>query len=57
MLFSWDICMCASEECPRYNQCLRGSLTKRQGIYTQSFLSEICNEENDYKYQIKEDEK
>ena len=48
-----DICLCASEDCPKYQDCLRGAGIKRQGIYTISILSEICNEQTNYKCFIK----
>ena len=48
-----DICLCASKECPRYNECYRGDGKKREGIYTISLLREICNQNNNYEYFIK----
>lgn len=48
MINMWDRCLCASEECPHYNECYRGGLTKRQGIYTSSYLAEHCNEKSNY---------
>lgn len=51
-----DMCLCASEECPHYNECWRGGLTTRKGIYTMSYLAEVCNEKNEYECWIKEDE-
>lgn len=51
----YDMCLCASVECPRYHECCRGGLTKRQGIYTSSFLAEICNESSNYEYYIPDD--
>lgn len=51
-MFEYDICLCASEECPRYNECLRGKGIKREGIYTSSYLRETCNENNKYEYFI-----
>ena len=50
-----DICFCNSKECPWYSKCLRGS-AERKGIYTVSFLSEVCNETNDYGYYIENTE-
>lgn len=51
-----DICMCANEECPKYNDCLRGGLIKRVGIYTSSYLYEACYENGEYRLLItKED--
>lgn len=47
-MFEYDICLCASTECPRYENCVRGELTKKQGIYTISYLAECCNENNNY---------
>ena len=37
-MFEYDMCLCASEECPRYDECMRGGTTTKQGIYTISFL-------------------
>ena len=51
-----DICLCASKDCPRFNECYRGGLTEKKGIYTISLLAEICNENNNYIMQIKEEE-
>lgn len=48
MIYESDICLCASEECPRYKECLRGTGLKRNGIYTVSVLGEICNEDSEY---------
>ena len=50
-----DICMCADMDCPKYNECLRGGLIKKVGIYTASCLSEICNESNEYELLITDD--
>lgn len=47
-MFEDDICLCASKECPKYKECIRGELTKREGIYTISLLSECCNQNNNY---------
>lgn len=44
----YDFCLCASVWCPKYNECYRGGKTKREGIYTSSYLGEVCNEENNY---------
>ena len=52
-----DICLCASKECPRYDECLRGNGTKRKGIYTISMLREVCNQNNNYEYFIKMEKK
>ena len=51
-MLEYDICLCASEECPRYESCLRGAGIKRVGVYTVSFLREVCNENNKYEYFI-----
>ena len=56
-MFEYDICLCASEECPRYDDCIRGRKTKREGIYTTSLLSEICNEDTKYECFIGDDKK
>lgn len=49
-----DICLCASTECPRYNDCYRGSGVDRKGrIYTSSYLAEVCNKDNNYSAFIK----
>lgn len=47
-MFEYDMCLCESAGCKRYNECLRGNGIKREGIYTTSYLAEICNEENNY---------
>lgn len=47
-MFEYDICLCASKECPKYSECIRGEKTKREGIYTISLLREICNQNNNY---------
>lgn len=47
-MFEYDICLCASEECPRYKECIRGGKTEKKGIYTMSYLSEVCNQNNEY---------
>ena len=52
-MFEYDMCLCASEECPRYDECMRGGATTKQGIYTISFLREICNQNNNYELFIK----
>ena len=52
-MFDDDICLCASKECPRYDECLRGNGTKKEGIYTISMLREVCNQNNNYEYFIK----
>ena len=56
-MFENDICLCASKECPRYDECIRGELTKKKGIYTISFLREICNQNNNYEMFIKGEKK
>ena len=56
IMFETDICLCASEECPKYKDCKRGGLVKRQGIYTISYLFEVCNETNNYEMFIGENE-
>lgn len=45
-----DICLCASKECPRYENCLRGFeyTKKRKGIYTISYFGETCNEKTNF---------
>lgn len=44
-----DICLCATEDCPKYKECLRGDGGVRPpGVYTMSFLGEVCNEKNNY---------
>ena len=54
MIYEDDICRCATENCPKYNQCRRGNgFHHDAGIYTVSFLGEVCNEENNYEYFIK----
>ena len=45
-LFEYDICLCGSTECPKYEKCIRGGLTTKKGIYTMSYLREICNQNN-----------
>ena len=57
MIFDDDICLCASKECPRYKECLRGDNTKRKGIYTIALLRECCNQNNDYEMFIKMEER
>ena len=52
----WDMCLCASKDCPKYDECCRGGLTQPEGIYTISLLKECCNEDNNYMMWIKEDE-
>ena len=52
-----DICLCASKECPRYDECVRGGLTKKEGVYTISLLREICNQNNNYIMFIGENKK
>ena len=47
-----DMCLCGSTECKYYNKCYRGGLTKKKGIYTISFLSQICNAHTNYQYLI-----
>ena len=47
-MFEYDICLCASKECPKYEECIRGGLTTRNGIYTMSYLREVCNQNNNY---------
>lgn len=49
-----DICRCASHKCPRYDKCMRGDGYKREGIYTISNLSEVCNQNNNYEMYIGE---
>lgn len=56
-MFEDDICLCASKKCPRYDECVRGGLTKREGIYTIALLREICNQNNDYIMFIGENKK
>ena len=53
-LFEDDICLCASIECPRYEECIRGGVNKKQGIYTISYLKEVCNQNNNYEMFIGE---
>ena len=53
-LFEYDICLCASTECPKYKECIRGELTTRKGIYTMSYLSEVCHKDNNYELFIGE---
>lgn len=55
-MFDTDICLCASEECPKYKECIRGGKTEKEGIYTMSYLSEVCNQNNKYEYFIGEKE-
>ena len=47
-----DMCLCGSKECKYYNECYRGGYTEKHGIYTISFLSQICNEHTNYQYII-----
>ena len=47
-MFEYDMCLCASKDCPRYNECLRGAEIKRKGVYTTSYLGDICNENSNY---------
>ena len=56
MVFDDDICFCASKECPRYEECLRGSM-KKEGVYTISLLREVCNQNNNYEYFIEMEKK
>lgn len=57
-MFEDDICLCASIECPRYNDCMRGDNYKRvDGVYTVSFLKEVCNQNNNYAMFIKLEKK
>lgn len=49
-----DICTCASEECPKKNQCVRSTQYKKPGIHTVSDLYEFCKVNDEYF--IKEDE-
>ena len=56
-MFENDICLCASKECPRYEECLRGDGIERKGIYTISLLREICNQNNNYEMFIKLEKK
>ena len=53
-LFEYDICLCGSTECPKYEKCIRGGLTTKNGIYTMSYLREICNQNNNYEMFIGE---
>jgi len=50
-----DICTCASQECPRKDECVRSTQYRKPGIHTVSDLYELCKKEN-YEYFIKEDE-
>ncbi len=54
-MFDDDICLCASKECPRYDECYRNGETKNKKgeIYTVSMLREVCNQNNNYEYFIK----
>ena len=52
-MFESDICICGTTDCPKYNECLRGTGMKRSGIYTMSYFGTICNEENGYMQFIK----
>ena len=54
-MFEDDICLCASEECPKYEDCVRGGKIKREGVYTISYLAEVCNQNNKYECFIGED--
>ena len=54
-MFESDICLCASEECPKYDDCERGGKNKKEGIYTISYLAEVCNQNTQYAYFIGED--
>lgn len=47
-MFENDICLCASKDCPRYEECIRGGAVKREGIYTIALLRESCNQNNKY---------
>ena len=55
-MFELDMCLCASENCDRYNDCYRGTGVKRQGVYTQSLLAVICNKDNNYEFFIEREE-
>jgi len=45
-----DICLCASKECPKHKECLRGYQFSKgsPGIYTVSDFKTICNEKTGY---------
>lgn len=46
-----DICHCASTKCEMWDSCLRGKYARMfdsNDFCTSSFLSEICNKDNDY---------
>lgn len=48
-MIDYDICMCATKDCPRYNICYRGGgFNRGAGIYTVSFFGDVCNESNGY---------
>ena len=47
-----DICLCASRECPRHKECLRGiGYDNVKGVHTVSSLAGICRYSN-YEYYI-----
>jgi len=47
-MFERDICLCATVDCPKFQNCLRGAGIKREGIYTMSLFGTVCNEQNGY---------
>lgn len=51
-MFERDFCSCATKECPKYQDCLRGAGFKREGIFTASFFGDVCNEQKGYTYFI-----
>lgn len=51
-----DICFCASEKCPIREYCYRG-IGIKAGIYTISYLGEVCNHANIFAYFMQADSK
>ncbi len=49
-----DICFCASEQCPIREYCYRAA-GQKAGIYTISYLGEICNHANVFELFIQAD--
>lgn len=48
-MIDYDYCLCATEDCPRYDICVRGGGVKHEpGIHTVSYFGTMCNEENGY---------
>ena len=49
-MFDWrdDICTCASEDCPRKDECVRVIQYHKPGIHTVSDFTELCREGDEY---------